>query len=84
VLFQGGVVDSEAVTVALNRTRPSMDSHLPSSQGLHLVRHGDVGVQVGVAGAGIAVRERGARPARDVDLADALGAFRVYRAWSSM
>ena len=60
--------------MALNRIRPSIASHLPG-QGLHLVRDRDVGVQVGVAGAGVAVGERGRDQPGDVDLADPVGAL---------
>ena len=58
--------------MALNSTRPSMESH--SREGLHLVRDGDVGVQVRVAGAGVAVGERGRDQPRYVDLTDPVGA----------
>ena len=60
--------------MALNRIRPSTDSHFPDG-GLDLVRDRDVGVQVGVPGAGVAVGERGRDEPGDVDLAHPSGAF---------
>ena len=44
------------------------------ADGLHFVAHRDVGVQVGVAGAGVAVVERGGDQPGGVDLGDAVGA----------
>ena len=44
-------------------------------EGLDLVRDGDVGVQVGVPSAGVAVGERGRDQPGDVDLALPAGTF---------
>jgi hypothetical protein len=41
---------------------------------LDLVRHGDVGMQVGTSGTGVVVRERDRDQARGFDLRDAVGA----------
>ena len=44
-------------------------------EGLHLVSNSDVGVQVRVAGSGVAVRERGRNQPADVDLPDPVPAL---------
>ena len=52
---------------------PAVDGQPASVEGLHLVRHRDVGVQIRVAGPAVPVGERGRDEASDVDLPDALG-----------
>ena len=47
----------------------TVDRQPPTAQGLHFVRDRDMGVQVRVAGAGVAVGERGGDQPGDVDLA---------------
>jgi hypothetical protein len=46
VVFQGGIVSSDAATVALKH--PSVDGEPASVEGLHLVGDGDGSVQVGI------------------------------------
>ena len=53
---------------------PAVDGQPGPVEGLDLVGHGDVGVQVGVPGAGVAVGERGGDQAADVDLTHPVGA----------
>ena len=60
---------SEAATLVLNSTRPSRASQRPSRV-CTLLRYRDVGVQVGVAGAGVAVGERRGDQPADLDLGD--------------
>jgi len=78
VAFEGGVVGLGGGDDGLEQD-PSVDGQPPSTtvggavsavtgEGLDLVSHGDVGVQVGVAGAGVAVGERGRDEAADLDL----------------
>ena len=71
--FEAGVVelgggDLEPVE------HPGVEGEPPAVEGLHLVRDRDVGVQVGVAGAGVPVGEAGGDQPAGVDLADAAGA----------
>ena len=68
VLLQGGVVGLGGGDVGLEQDPPVDRQPLPG-QGLDLVGDRDVGVQVGVAGAGVAVGERGRDQPGDVDLA---------------
>ena len=75
VMLQAGVVDLGGGHGCLEQD-PSVDGQpLALAAGLDLVGHGDVRVQVGVAGAGIAVGEGGADQPAGLDLADALRAF---------
>ncbi len=74
VLLEGGVVGLRGGDVGLEQDPPVDGQPLPG-QGLHLVRDRDVGVQVGVPGAGVAVGERGRDQPGDVDLADPVGAL---------
>ncbi len=68
VLFEGGVVGLGGGHDRLEQD-PSVDGQPAAvGGGLDLVRDRDVGVQVGVAGAGVAVYERGTDQAPDVDL----------------
>ncbi len=69
--FQGGVVDLGGGDDGLEQ-EASVDGEPASVEGLDLVRDGDVGVQVGVAGAAVAVGEPGGDQPGDVDLADAV------------
>jgi hypothetical protein len=74
-MLQAGVVDLGGGHGGLEQD-PSVDGQpLALAAGLDLVGHGDVRVQVRVAGAGIAVREGGADEPAGLDLADALRAF---------
>ena len=61
----------------------TVDRQPPAAQGLHLVRDRDMGVQVRVAGAGVAVGERGGDQPGDVDLAYPARTPRVNSARSS-
>ena len=54
--------------------RPPVQRQPSPVAGADLVRDGDVGVQVRVTGAGVAVRERGRDQPGGVDLGDAVGA----------
>ena len=54
--------------------RPPVEGQPVAVEGLDLVADGDVGVQIGVAGARVAVGERGGDQALDVDLCDAVAA----------
>ena len=55
---------------------PPVDGQPPTGgAGLDLVGDGDVGVQVGVAGAAVAVGERGGDQAPGLDLPDAVGSL---------
>ena len=74
VLLQGRVVRLGGGHVGLEQDPPIDREPLPG-QRLHLVRHRDVGVQVGVPGPGVAVRERGRDQPGDVDLTDPVGAL---------
>ena len=71
--FEGGVVGLGRGDLRLEQD-PAVDGQPAAVEGLHLVRDGDVGVQVGVAGAGVAVGERRRHQPADINLADALGA----------
>ena len=55
--------------------QPAVDRQPLPVEGLDLVRDRDVGVQIRVAGAGVAVGERRGQQAADVDLADPVGAL---------
>ena len=61
VLLQGGVVGFRCGHGGLEQD-PAVDGQPASVEGLDLVRDRDVGVQVGVAGAAVAVGERRPRP----------------------
>ncbi len=69
--FQGGVVDLGGGDDGLEQ-QASVDGEPAPVEGLHLVRDRDVGVQVGVAGAAVAVGEPGGDQPGDVDLTDAV------------
>ena len=69
--FQGGVVDLGGGDDGLEQ-EASVDGEPASVEGLDLVRDRDVGVQVGVAGAAVAVGEPGGDQPGHVDLADAV------------
>ena len=71
VLLQRGVVGLRRGNLGLEQ-HPSVDRQPASVEGLHLVRHRDVGVQIRVAGPAVAVGERGRDQATDVDLPDPL------------
>ena len=71
MLLEGGVVGLRGGDVGFEQ-HPSVDGQPASVEGLHLVRHRDVGVQIRVAGPAVAVGERGRDQASDVDLPDAL------------
>jgi hypothetical protein len=71
VLFQGGVVCFRGCHIGLEQ-HPTVNGQPASIEGLHLVRHRHVGVQIRVAGPAVAVGERGGDQASDVDLPDAL------------
>ena len=71
VLLERGVVGLRRGNVGFEQ-HPAVDRQPASVEGLHLVRHRDVGVQIRVAGPAVAVGERGRDQASDVDLPDAL------------
>ena len=71
VLFERGVVGLRRGNVGFEQ-HPPVDRQPASVEGLHLVRHRDVGVQIRVAGPAVAVGERGRDEAADIDLPDAL------------
>ena len=58
MMLQGGVVGLRRRHGRLEQ-HPSVDGQPASVEGLHLVRDRDVGVQIRVAGSGVAVGERG-------------------------
>ncbi len=70
----GGEVVLEGGVVGLRRRdgggvqHPAVDRQPPPGQGLHLVRHRDMGVQVRVPGPAVAVGERAGDQPGDVDL----------------
>ena len=68
VVLQGGVVGLRRRDLR-GVQDPAVDRQPPPGQGLHLVRDRDMGVQVRVAGAGVAVGERGGDQPGDVHLA---------------
>jgi hypothetical protein len=71
VLLQRGVVGLRRGNVGLEQ-HPAVDRQPPFVEGLHLVRHRHVGVQVRVPGPAVPVGERGADQASDVNLPDPL------------
>ena len=71
MLLERGVVSLRGGNVGFEQ-HPAVDRQPASVEGLHLVRHRDVGVQIRVAGPAVAVGERGGDQASDVDLPDAL------------
>ncbi|CAM3890834.1 hypothetical protein NOZE110980_19100 [Nocardioides zeicaulis] len=86
VAFEGGVVGLGRRHDGLVQRSPVDRQPLPShgsgdwGDGFDLVGDGDVGVEVGVAGARVAVGERGRDQPADVDLPHAVGALaRVER-----
>jgi hypothetical protein len=72
VLLQGGVVGLRCGNLCLEQ-HPAVDRQPPAVEGLHLVGDRDMGVQIRVAGAAVAMGERGRDQATHVDLPDALG-----------
>ncbi len=73
VLLERSVIGLRRGNVGLEQ-HPPIDRQPPSIEGLHLVRHRNVGVQIRVAGSAVAVGERGRDEAADVNLPDALRA----------
>ena len=71
MLLERGVVGFRRGNVGFEQ-HPAVDGQPPSVEGLDLVCHRDVGVQVRVAGPAVPVGERGGDQAADVDLPDAL------------
>ena len=71
VLLERGVVGLRRGNVGFEQ-HPPVDRQPASVEGLDLVRHRDVGVQIRVAGPAVPVGERGRNQASDVDLPDAL------------
>ena len=67
VVFEGGVVGLRRRHLRLEQ-HPAVDRQPLPGQGLHLVRHRHMGVQVRVAGAAVPVRERRRDQTADVDL----------------
>jgi hypothetical protein len=72
VLLQGGVVGLRRGNLCLEQ-HPAVDRQPPAVEGLHLVRHRDMGVQIRVAGTAVPVGERGRNQATHVHLPDPLG-----------
>jgi hypothetical protein len=71
MLLQGGVVGLRRGNLCLEQ-HPAVDRQPPPIQGLHLVRHRDMGVQIRVAGPAVAVAERSPHQATHVHLPDPL------------
>jgi hypothetical protein len=71
VLLERGVVGLRRSNIGLEQ-HPAVDRQPPPIDGLYLVRHCDVGVQIGVARPAVPVGERGGDEATHVDLPDAL------------
>jgi hypothetical protein len=71
VLLERGVVGLRRGNIGLEQ-HPPVDRQPPSIEGLHLVRHRHVGVQIRVPGPAVAMAEGGGNEASDVDLPDAL------------
>ena len=69
MMLQGGVVGLRRGHGRLEQ-HPAVNGQPASVEGLYFVRNGDVGVQVRVAGPGVAVGERRRDQAGDVDLPD--------------
>jgi hypothetical protein len=74
MMFQGGVVGLRRRDRRLEQD-PAVDGQPQAVEGLHLVRNGDVGVQVRISGSGVAVGERGRDQAAYVDLPDPVPAL---------
>ena len=74
MVFQGGVVGLRRRHGRLEQ-HPAVDGQPASVEGLHLVRHRDVGVQIRVTGSAVAVGERGRDQAAYVDLPDPVPAL---------
>ena len=71
VLLEGGVVGLRRGNLGLEQ-HPAVDRQPAPVEGLDLVRHRDMGVQIRVAGTAVAVGERGRDQATHVDLPDPL------------
>jgi hypothetical protein len=71
VLLQGGVVGFRRRNVGLEQ-HPAVDRQPPSIEGLDLICHRDVRVQIRVPGPAIPVGKSGRNQASDVDLPDPL------------
>jgi hypothetical protein len=71
VLLQGGVVGLRRGNLCLEQ-HPAVDRQPAPIQGLHLIRHRDMGVQTRVAGPAVTVGERSRDQATHVDLPDPL------------
>ena len=74
MMLQGSVVSLRR-SHGRFKQHPAVDRQPVSIDGLHLVRHGDVGVQIRITGAGVAVGERGRDQAGNVDLPDPVSAL---------
>ena len=72
--FQGGVIGLRRRHRRLEQ-HPPINGQPPAVEGLHLVRNSDMSMQVRVAGAGVAVGERGGDQAAYVDLPDPVRAL---------
>jgi hypothetical protein len=83
MLLERGVVGLRRGNLCLEQ-HPAVDRQPTPIEGLDLVRHCDVGVQIRVAGTAVAVGERGCDQATHVDLPDPLGPVRVNNACCSM
>jgi hypothetical protein len=73
VVLQGGVIGFGRGDGGFEQD-PAVDAEPASVEGLHLVGNRDVGVQVGVSGAAVAVGESRRNQSTHVDLPDAVGA----------
>jgi hypothetical protein len=71
VVLERGVVGLRRGHVGLEQ-HPPIDRQPASVEGLHLVRHCNMGVQIRVAGPAVPVGERSGDQAADVDLPDPL------------
>jgi hypothetical protein len=71
VLLERGVVGLRGGNVGLEQ-HTAVDGQPPSVEGLYLVRHRNVGVQIRVAGPTVAMGERGRDQTSNIDLPDPL------------
>jgi hypothetical protein len=83
MLLERGVVGLRGGHVGFEQ-HPAVDGQPAPVEGLHLVRHRDVGMEIRVAGPAVPVCERGRDQAPDVDLRIPCGPVRVNKACVSM
>jgi hypothetical protein len=74
MMLQGSVISLRRSHGGFEQ-HPAVNGQPPSVQGLHLVRHRHMSVQIRITGPGVAVHERGRDQAADVDLPDPVSAL---------